>query len=69
MGAGSSDGDGLKSTIMFEQMQQMMSSAGDEIVRKVKAVYLWDITKDGKKVSQWSKHRLSHVWICYPCPL
>ena len=45
----------LKSTAMFETMQQMISSVGEELVRKVKAIYLWNITKEGKTAAQWSE--------------
>ena len=41
----------------------MIGTAGDEIMRKVKAIYLWNITKDGKTVSKWSKQRAVHKFI------
>lgn len=47
-------GDGLQSTLIFEQLQQLVTTAPD-IVQKVKAIFLWNITKDGKTVAQWSK--------------
>lgn len=47
--------DGLQSTVMFEQMKSMIESVGPELVKKVRAIYLWNITKNGKTVAQWSK--------------
>ncbi|KAL5482279.1 hypothetical protein EMCRGX_G022586 [Ephydatia muelleri] len=46
-------GDGLQSTLIFEQLQQLVTTAPD-IVQKVKAIFLWNITKDGKTVAQWT---------------
>lgn len=33
----------------------MIGSVGPDLVQKVRAVFLWNITKDGKRVSQWSE--------------
>ena len=35
-------------------MKGQISSSPD-IVKKVGAIYLWNITKDGKTVAKWSK--------------
>ena len=45
---------GLKSTELFEQMSEMVKTVGPELVPKIKAVFLWKITKDGK-TTQWSE--------------
>lgn len=50
---GPTAGDGLQSTAMFEQMQQMVSAMPD-LVDKVKAIFLWVITKDGKHAAKWT---------------
>jgi 3-hydroxyacyl-CoA dehydrogenase/3a,7a,12a-trihydroxy-5b-cholest-24-enoyl-CoA hydratase len=48
------EGDaGLKSSAVFEELKQHVASTPD-IVRKVKAVFLWNITKAGKRVAQWT---------------
>lgn len=52
-----SSGDGLQSTVLFEQMKSMVDSGGPELVKKVRAIYLWNITKNGKTAAQWSKER------------
>ncbi len=45
---------GLQSTAIFEQLKEHLSSSPD-IVKKVKAIFMWNITKDGKTVAKWSK--------------
>ena len=49
---------GLQSTAIFQQLREHLSSS-PEIVKKVNAVYLWNITKDGKTVAKWSKSSAS----------
>ena len=44
----------LKSTAIFEDLQKHVSSIPD-IVRKVKAIFLWNITKAGQLAAQWSE--------------
>ena len=44
----------LKSTAIFEELQKHVSSIPD-IVRKVKAIFLWNITKAGQLAAQWSE--------------
>jgi 3-hydroxyacyl-CoA dehydrogenase/3a,7a,12a-trihydroxy-5b-cholest-24-enoyl-CoA hydratase len=46
--------NGLKSTMMFQQMRSMIESAGPEIVQRIRAVFLWKITKNGKLAAQWT---------------
>ena len=36
-------------------MQNLVSSGGPELIKKVNAIYLWNILKDGKVAAQWSK--------------
>jgi hypothetical protein len=43
----------LKSTAIFEELQKHVSSIPD-IVRKVKAIFLWNITKAGQLAAQWT---------------
>ena len=50
------DGEDLKSTAIFEELKKHVSSTPD-IVRKVKAIFLWNITKAGKRVAQWSEYK------------
>ena len=45
---------GLKSTAVFDELKRYISSNPD-LVRKVKAIYHWNITKDGKTTAKWSK--------------
>lgn len=46
--------DGLESTVIFNQLKEHVSSSPD-IVKKVKSIFMWNITKDGKTVAKWSK--------------
>lgn len=55
----SADGGALPSTALFEQMKDMVATAGPELVKKIGAVYFWNITVNGKTVTQWSKYSLS----------
>ena len=45
----------LKSDALFEQMKEIVKTSDGELVKKIKAIYLWNITKDGKTVSKWSE--------------
>lgn len=40
---------------MFEEIGRRVKGLGKELVKKVNAVFQWDITKDGKTAMQWSK--------------
>lgn len=40
---------------MFEEIGRRVKEMGNELVKKVNAVFQWDITKDGKTAMQWSK--------------
>ena len=44
----------LKSTAIFEELKSHVTSIPD-IVKKVKAIFLWNITKAGKRAAQWSE--------------
>ena len=44
----------LQSTAIFKLLSEHLSS-NPEIVRKVKAIFTWNITKNGKTVAKWSE--------------
>ncbi|XP_044131825.1 peroxisomal multifunctional enzyme type 2 [Bufo gargarizans] len=45
---------GLQSNLVFEEIGRRVKDAGSEMVKKVNAVFQWDITKDGKTAAQWT---------------
>ncbi|NXJ10324.1 DHB4 enzyme, partial [Odontophorus gujanensis] len=45
---------GLQSDLVFEEIGRRIKEIGHELVRKVSAVFQWDITKDGKTAVQWT---------------
>uniref|UniRef100_A0A8C0EFA9 Hydroxysteroid 17-beta dehydrogenase 4 n=1 Tax=Bubo bubo TaxID=30461 RepID=A0A8C0EFA9_BUBBB len=45
---------GLQSDLVFEEIGRRVREIGNELVKKVNAVFQWDITKDGKKAMQWT---------------
>lgn len=45
---------GFKSAELFEQLSDVVNKVGEELAQKVKAVFLWRITKDGA-TSSWSE--------------
>ncbi|NWH20617.1 DHB4 enzyme, partial [Grus americana] len=45
---------GLQSDLVFEEIGRRVKEIGNELVKKVNAVFQWDITKDGKTAVQWS---------------
>lgn len=51
---------GLQSDLVFEEIGCRVKEMGNELVKKVNAVFQWDITKDGKTAMQWSKS-----WLLY----
>uniref|UniRef100_A0A672IV54 Hydroxysteroid (17-beta) dehydrogenase 4 n=1 Tax=Salarias fasciatus TaxID=181472 RepID=A0A672IV54_SALFA len=51
---GESDGGGLQSELVFAEIGRRIESLGSELVRKVNAVFGWEITKDGKTAAQWT---------------
>lgn len=40
---------------MFEEIGRRIKELGSELVKKVNAVFEWNITKDKKTAVQWSK--------------
>lgn len=47
--------EGLQSNLVFEEIGRRVKEMGNELVKKVNAVFQWDITKDGNTAMQWSK--------------
>ncbi|NWS70930.1 DHB4 enzyme, partial [Crotophaga sulcirostris] len=45
---------GLQSDLVFEEISRRVREIGNELVKKVNAVFQWDITKDGKTAMQWT---------------
>ncbi|NWH63168.1 DHB4 enzyme, partial [Geococcyx californianus] len=45
---------GLQSDLVFEEIGRRIKEIGNELVKKVNAVFQWDITKDGKTAVQWT---------------
>ncbi|NXH19727.1 DHB4 enzyme, partial [Bucco capensis] len=39
---------------VFEEIGRRIKEIGNELVKKVNAVFQWDITKDGKTATQWT---------------
>uniref|UniRef100_A0A8C9MPZ6 Hydroxysteroid 17-beta dehydrogenase 4 n=1 Tax=Serinus canaria TaxID=9135 RepID=A0A8C9MPZ6_SERCA len=46
--------EGLQSNLVFEEIGRRVKEMGNELVKKVNAVFQWDITKDGKIAVQWT---------------
>ncbi|NXW71391.1 DHB4 enzyme, partial [Hirundo rustica] len=46
--------EGLQSNLVFEEIGRRVKDMGNELVKKVNAVFQWDITKDGKTAMQWT---------------
>ncbi|NWX59005.1 DHB4 enzyme, partial [Promerops cafer] len=44
----------LQSNLVFEEIGRRVKEMGNELVKKVNAVFQWDITKDGKTAMQWT---------------
>ncbi|KAF7658463.1 hypothetical protein LDENG_00012700, partial [Lucifuga dentata] len=45
---------GLQSELVFAEIGRRIKDLGSELVKKVNAVFGWEITKDGKTVAQWT---------------
>lgn len=56
-------GGGLQSELVFAEIGRRVKDSGSELVKKVNAVFGWEITKDGKKAAEWSKCAESFVLI------
>ncbi|XP_053277775.1 LOW QUALITY PROTEIN: peroxisomal multifunctional enzyme type 2-like [Pleuronectes platessa] len=49
-----SQGAGLQSELVFAEIGRRVKDLGSELVKKVNAVFGWEITKDGKTTAQWT---------------
>ncbi|XP_060926924.1 peroxisomal multifunctional enzyme type 2 [Limanda limanda] len=49
-----SQGSGLQSDLVFAEIGRRVQALGSELVKKVNAVFGWEITKDGKNTAQWT---------------
>uniref|UniRef100_A0A672Z3Y9 Peroxisomal multifunctional enzyme type 2 n=1 Tax=Sphaeramia orbicularis TaxID=375764 RepID=A0A672Z3Y9_9TELE len=47
-------GGGLQSELVFAEIGRRIKDVGSELVKKVNAVFGWEITKDGQNVAQWT---------------
>ncbi|XP_040898665.1 peroxisomal multifunctional enzyme type 2 [Toxotes jaculatrix] len=47
-------GGGLQSELVFAEIGRRIKDLGSELVKKVNAVFGWEITKDGKTTAQWT---------------
>lgn len=62
-------GGGLQSELVFAEIGRRIKDLGSELVKKVNAVFGWEITKDGKNAAQWSKftewcvETLTRTWV------
>ena len=46
----------MKAAAIFRQIKEHVG-ANPDIVKKVKAIYQWNITKDGEIAAKWSEQR------------
>ncbi|CAH2296147.1 peroxisomal multifunctional enzyme type 2 isoform X1 [Pelobates cultripes] len=47
-------GVGLQSELVFQEISRRVKDVGDQLVKKVNAIFQWDITNDGNTVAQWT---------------
>ncbi|KAM9330931.1 peroxisomal multifunctional enzyme type 2 [Gastrophryne carolinensis] len=45
---------GLQSNLVFEEIGRRIKDVGNELVKKVNAVFQWEIIKDGKPAAEWT---------------
>ncbi|XP_029475979.1 peroxisomal multifunctional enzyme type 2 [Rhinatrema bivittatum] len=45
---------GLQSDLVFEEIGRRLKEVGNQLVKKVNAVFQWDITNSGKTAAQWT---------------
>ncbi|XP_029017280.1 peroxisomal multifunctional enzyme type 2 [Betta splendens] len=45
---------GLQSDLVFAEIGRRIKALGADLVKKVNAVFGWEITKDGKKAAEWT---------------
>ena len=60
----------MKSAAVFRQIKEHLA-ANPDIVKKVKTIYQWNITKDGETAAKWSEQEVelaSQINITYSCP-
>lgn len=50
----SQGGGDLQSELVFAEIGRRIQDLGSELVKKVNAVFGWEITKDGKNAAQWT---------------
>uniref|UniRef100_A0A3B5KQA6 Hydroxysteroid (17-beta) dehydrogenase 4 n=1 Tax=Takifugu rubripes TaxID=31033 RepID=A0A3B5KQA6_TAKRU len=50
----SAQGGRLQSDLVFTEIGRRISEVGPELVKKVNAVFGWEITKEGKTAAQWT---------------
>ncbi|KAJ0019684.1 hypothetical protein NQD34_007253 [Periophthalmus magnuspinnatus] len=46
--------EGLQSELVFAEIGRRIKDMGSELVKKVNAVFGWEITKDGQNAAQWT---------------
>lgn len=56
-------GSGLQSELVFAEISRRVKDMGAELVKKVNAVFGWEITKDGKNAAQWSEWQDISSWV------
>lgn len=49
-------GGGLQSDLVFAEIGRRIKELGSELVKKVNAVFSWEITQEGKTAAQWSTY-------------
>uniref|UniRef100_A0A8C8R943 Peroxisomal multifunctional enzyme type 2 n=1 Tax=Pelusios castaneus TaxID=367368 RepID=A0A8C8R943_9SAUR len=45
---------GLQSDLVFEEIGRRIKEVGNQLVKKVNAIFQWDIIKDGETATQWT---------------
>lgn len=62
----SAKGPGLQSDFIFEEIGRRIKGVGSQLVKKVNAVFQWDIMNGGKIVAQWTLDLKSGSGQLYP---
>ncbi|NXC87665.1 DHB4 enzyme, partial [Cercotrichas coryphoeus] len=60
--------EGLQSNLVFQEIGRRVKEMGNELVKKVNAIFQWDITKDGKTAMQWTIDLKNGSGAVYPGP-
>ena len=50
----------LQSDLVFAEIGRRLETMGADLVKKVNAVFFWEITKDGQIASQWGESTHIH---------